>query len=184
MTVMRFVSLMPILFLASCATSSRPYSDSSQGLASAPLAYMTQESILMNAKPGRVLRVQTTAYSDKENEKGGKYGSKTAIGSTLRYGKIRSAAADWSRFPLGTKFKIKGQPHLYVVDDYGSALVGTNTIDIYKPTLSSMRAWGSPILDIEIVEWGSYQYSLHILAPRSKHLQCRTMAKEIQRIRS
>ena len=94
------------------------------------------------------MTVRTTSYSCKENEKGGIYGNKSAVGTPLRYGAVRSAAADWSRFPMGTKFRIVGQPHLYIVDDYGSALVGTDTVDIYKPTLAMMREWGTRYVDI------------------------------------
>ena len=54
------------------------------------------------------------------------YGSKNAAGTNLRYtDRVRSAAADWSFYPVGTTFRIKGLPYLYVVDDYGSALTGT-----------------------------------------------------------
>ncbi len=70
----------------------------------------------------------------------------------MKYGAIRSAAADWSRYPLGTKFRMVGQPHVYVIDDYGSALVGTDTIDIYKPNLTMMKEWGVREIDIEILE--------------------------------
>ncbi|MEM0897200.1 MAG: 3D domain-containing protein [Verrucomicrobiota bacterium] len=124
--------------------------------------------------------VRTTAYSDKENEKGA-YKNQTCIGTVLRYGKVyRTAAADWSRYPLGTKFKIKGQPYIYVVEDYGSALVGTGTLDLYKPTLSSMRAWGARHVEIEIVEWGDYEKSLHILSRRKKYPHCLKMYNGIK----
>ena len=121
-------------------------------------------------KGPRFMHVRTTAYSHQENEKGGIYGRKNAYGSNLRYGSlIRSAAADWSRYPLGTQFKIIGEPHIYVVDDYGSALVGTDTIDIYKPNLSMMRAWGVRHIDIEIVKWGCYESSFTLIDGR-KHV--------------
>lgn len=133
------------------------------------------------ASVGKSLAVRTTAYSDKENEAGGKYGNRNAIGLPLRYDRVRSAAADWSRFPLGTKFRISGDPHLYVVDDYGRALVGTNTLDIYKPTLRSMRDWGTRNVNIKIVQWGSYSQSLKVLAPRTRYEHCRQMARDISR---
>ncbi len=155
------------VFMASCSASSRPYSDRSLGYSAASV--------------GKTLAVRTTAYSDKENEAGGKYGNKNAIGLPLRYDRIRSAAADWSRFPLGTKFRIAGDLHLYVVDDYGRALVGTNTIDIYKPTLGSMRAWGTRNVSIKIVQWGSYAQSLKVLKPRTHYEHCRQMARDIAR---
>jgi 3D (Asp-Asp-Asp) domain-containing protein len=132
-------------------------------------------------RSSQVRRVRTTSYSHAENEKGGIYGRKNAIGITLKYGVIRSAAADWSRYPLGTKFRIIGQPYMYVIDDYGSALVGTDTIDIYKPNLSMMKDWGVRELDIEILEWGSYKQSLSVLASRT-HVadHCREMYDRIK----
>lgn len=112
--------------------------------------------------------VRTTAYSHGEADHL-KYGKKNAIGTPLRYGKVRSAAADWSRFPVGTKFRLMSDPDtLYVVDDYGSALVGKETIDLYKPTMRSMRKWGTRHVEIEIVEWGCLKESLRILKPRAK----------------
>lgn len=128
-----------------------------------------------------IRRVRTTSYSHAENEKGGIYGRKNAIGINLKYGRIRSAAADWSRYPLGTKFRIVGEPYIYVIDDYGSALVGTNTIDIYKPNLSLMNAWGTRELDIEFLEWGCYEQSLSVLDPRrGKAAHCRQMYYNIK----
>ena len=120
--------------------------------------------------------VRTTAYSHGEADHL-KYGKKNAIGTPLRYGKIRSAAADWSRFPLGTRFRLVSDPDiLYVVDDYGSALVGKETIDLYKPTMSSMRKWGMRHVEIEIVKWGCLIESLRILKPRA------TKARHVRRM--
>ena len=62
--------------------------------------------------------VRTTAYTHTESDHIG-YGPRNAIGTSLKYtDQVRSAAADWSVYPLGTRFKIKGQPYIYVVDDY------------------------------------------------------------------
>lgn len=143
--------------------------------------YSSASRIPVEKRSSRVRRVQTTAYSHAENEKGGIYGRKNAIGITLKYGAIRSAAADWSRYPLGTKFRIVGEPYIYVIDDYGSALVGTDTIDIYKPNLSMMNAWGKRELDIEFLEWGSYKQSLGVLYDRRhKAAHCREMYYNIK----
>ena len=88
--------------------------------------------------------VRTTAYTCSEDDHL-IYGSKNATGTKLRYNnRVRSAAADWSFYPVGTTFRIKGLPYLYVVDDYGSALTGTGTIDIYKPSKDIMNLWGTP----------------------------------------
>ena len=118
--------------------------------------------------------VRTTAYSHEEMEVGAPW-KKNALGTYLKYGNVRSAAADWSRYPVGTKFKIKGLPHTYIVDDYGSALVGTNTIDIYHPNLSSMNRWGTRKAEISVIQWGSWDRTLNILSGRKKYPHTRKM---------
>lgn len=119
--------------------------------------------------------VRTTAYTHSESDHVG-YGPKNAIGTYLKYGeKVRSAAADWSVYPLGTKFKIKGEPYIYVVDDYGSALVGTATIDIYQPNKSLMRQWGRRVVEIEVIQWGSSRLSMEKLSGRKAYSHCRQM---------
>ncbi|MDB4436139.1 3D domain-containing protein [Akkermansiaceae bacterium] len=118
--------------------------------------------------------VRTTAYSHMEMEVGAPW-KKNAVGTYLKYGQVRSAAADWSRYPVGTKFKIKGLPHTYIVDDYGSALVGTNTVDIYNPTLRTMRRWGTRRAEITVIQWGSLERTLNILHARRGHKHCRKM---------
>jgi 3D (Asp-Asp-Asp) domain-containing protein len=110
--------------------------------------------------------VRTTAYTHSEADHI-QYGARTGAGTKLMHGQVRSAAADWSIFPMGTVFQIAGDASLYVVDDYGSALVGTRTIDLYKPTTSSMNLWGTRTVTIRILKWGSYSKSLAILKPRA-----------------
>lgn len=120
--------------------------------------------------------VRATAYSCAENEDGGIYGQKNCLGGTLKYGKnVRSAAADWSVYPVGTKFRIKGLPHMYIVDDFGSALVGTNTVDIYHPTLKLMKKWGTRKVELTIVQWGDYDRTLKLLSKRTRYKHCRKM---------
>ena len=86
-----------------------------------------------------------------------------------------SAASDWSRFPLGTRFRIVDTHEEYVIDDYGTALIGTNTIDLYKPSRLEMKRWGVRHVDIDILQWGSSEQSLKVLAPRKKHATVRRM---------
>jgi 3D (Asp-Asp-Asp) domain-containing protein len=127
--------------------------------------------------------VRTTAYTCSEDDHI-QYGSKNAIGTTLKYNdRVRSAAADWSFYPLGTVFKIKGMSHLYVVDDYGSALTGTGTIDIYKPSRAWMNSWGRRNVEIVVVQWGSLERSAEVLSKRTKFAHCRQMYVNIQRLR-
>ena len=129
----------------------------------------------------RLRHVRTTAYTCSEDDHL-EYGSMNAAGTPLRYTtRVRSAAADWSVYPVGTTFKIKGMPYLYVVDDYGSALTGTGTIDLYKPSKQHMNAWGRRNVEIAVVRWGSYERSANILAGRLGYSHCRQMYAAIQR---
>jgi 3D (Asp-Asp-Asp) domain-containing protein len=119
--------------------------------------------------------VRTTAYTHSESDHL-KYGRKTAIGTQLkRSTSYTSAAADWSRFPVGTTFRMKGSKTNYVIDDYGSALVGTDTVDIYHTSKSAMNHWGVRHVDIEITKWGDYEKSRQILSQRTKYKHCRQM---------
>lgn len=132
----------------------------------------------------QIMMVRTTAYSHLEADSL-PYGKKSAAGTTLKYGsKIRSAAADWSKYPLGTRFMIEGLPYEYVVDDYGSALCGTETIDIYKPNMSGIGHWGVRNVPIRVLEWGSFEESREILDGR-KHVRhahhVRKMLSEIEK---
>jgi 3D (Asp-Asp-Asp) domain-containing protein len=127
--------------------------------------------------------VRTTAYTCSEDDHL-IYGSSNATGTPLRYtNRVRSAAADWSFYPVGTSFRIKGLPYLYVVDDYGSALTGTGTVDIYKPNKEIMNLWGRRNVEINIVQWGSFTRSAEILTKRTKFDHCRQMLTNIIRQR-
>ena len=72
------------------------------------------------ARPQRVCKVRTTAYT--HTEAGGR---NNAVGTRLSGKNVMSAASDWSRWPLGTKFRIVGTDDVFKIDDYGSALIGT-----------------------------------------------------------
>lgn len=184
MSLRSFYSAFSALILAatvsSCSTQSHLSDVTGGGLQ--PAASNTQEAKVIRESAPRHLVVRTTAYSHQESDSW-KYGKKSAAGTQLKHNsKERSAAADWSRFPLGTRFKIKGLPQEYIVDDYGSALVGSDTIDIYKPSMSSMKQWGTRHVGIEVLEWGSFTESERILQSRaSKATHVRTMLKAIQK---
>ncbi|HLW34019.1 MAG TPA: hypothetical protein VKS98_00010 [Chthoniobacterales bacterium] len=114
--------------------------------------------------------VRTTAYTRKEEG-----GIRNALGTYLSGRHVMSAAADWSRFPLGTRFRICSTREEFIIDDYGTALIGTNTIDLYKPTKLEMKRWGVRVVDIDVLQWGSEQKSLEVLGPRAKHPQVQSM---------
>ena len=118
----------------------------------------------------RIANVRTTAYT--HSEKGGRH---NAVGVRLSGSNVMSAASDWSRYPLGTRFQIVGTADRYVIDDYGGALIGTNTIDLYKTSRTAMRQWGVRKVDIDVIEWGSKEQSLKVLRPRAKNRLIRRM---------
>lgn len=70
--------------------------------------------------------------------------------------------------------------NVYVIDDYGSALVGTNTIDLYKTSKAGVRSWGVRRVAIDIIEWGSDEESLKVLAPRRRHRIVRRMLAALE----
>lgn len=146
-------------------------------LAALLLAGLAMEPLSVDAK--EIEEVRTTAYTHTEADHL-EHGRKTASGTILRNDKsYTSAAADWSKYPLGTKFKIKGMDTTFVVDDYGRALVGTETIDLYHPSKSSMNRWGVRHVDIQVVELGDYQRSREILAQRTQFAHVRKMLSSI-----
>lgn len=154
----------------------------------APVYYFTLEAAEPPTPPAALpdadtspRKVRTTAYCHTESDHV-PYGRLTAAGGMLKFGAVCSAAADWSRFPVGTKFRIASQPDVtYQVDDYGSALVGSSTIDLYRPTIGSMNAWGVRTVDIEIVEWGSFDTSLRLMRDRIHYPHVQRMVGEILR---
>jgi hypothetical protein len=91
-----------------------------------------------------------------------------------------SAAADWSRWPAGTIFRIGSTGQLYRVDDYGWALAGRNTIDLYMATPHDMNAWGVRREVIQIVQWGDPEESLSRLAPHTKYRHIHRMVLELE----
>lgn len=126
---------------------------------------------------GKRMTVRTTAYTHTEPG-----GIKNAIGSRLKYGGGEySAASDWSWLPLGTRFRMVENGRLYVIEDYGSALVGRKTIDLYVPSMREVNRWGVRQQEIEILEWGSKAMSLKLLAPRTRNRHVAVMVAQLRR---
>lgn len=91
-----------------------------------------------------------------------------------------SAAADWSRWPAGTVFRVLPTGQFYKIDDYGWALAGRNTIDLYMPTHATMNAWGVRSLSIEVLQWGDRRESLRLLSRHQKYRHIRRMVLELE----
>jgi len=149
-----------LLTLAGCATTPSRVTPSASGSAK-----------VEERKPLKRLRVRTTAYTGKRN----------ALSQPLSHGPVISAASDWSQFPVGTRFRVVQTGKMYVIDDYGSALVGTRTIDLAKRNQAGIKEWGVRWVDIEILEWGSYRKSLEILTPRQHARYVRPMVAALKK---
>ena len=91
-----------------------------------------------------------------------------------------SAAADWSRWPVGTVFRIQSTGQIYQVDDYGWALAGRNTIDLYHASKADMNAWGVRHEPIHVLRWGSREESLRLLRNHQGYKHIRRMVLELE----
>ena len=151
--------LLAVLCLSGCMRSLPPYEK--------PLART------------RFQTVRTTAYTHSERDHR-RYGAQTAMGTRLRYDKIHSAAADWARWPAGTLFRIQETGELCQVDDYGWALAGRNTIDLYKPSQREMCRWASRCVHIEVLCWGDPWASFRRLKPVRSYRHVQRMMREIK----
>ncbi len=93
---------------------------------------------------------------------------------------IGSAAADWSRWPAGTVFRLLSTGQNYRVEDYGWALSGRNTIDLYMANQREMNTWGARPETIEILKWGDPQESLQFLRRHQDYRHIKRMVLELE----
>jgi 3D (Asp-Asp-Asp) domain-containing protein len=93
---------------------------------------------------------------------------------------IGSAAADWSRWPAGTVFRLLSTGQNYRVEDYGWALSGRNTIDLYMANQREMNSWGAREERIEILQWGDPQESLQFLRRHQDYKHIKRMVFELE----
>jgi 3D (Asp-Asp-Asp) domain-containing protein len=91
-----------------------------------------------------------------------------------------SAAADWARWPAGTVFRLLSTGQVYRVDDYGWALAGRNTIDLYMANQRDMNAWGARQEPIQILQWGNSQESLRLLQSHQNYKHIKRMVLELE----
>lgn len=128
-------------------------------------------------KSPKIISCKVTAYHSKEKDHL-KYKNFDATGHVLK--KNYSIAADWSLFPVGTKLKFND--FVYEVSDYGSSLINKPipVIDLYVSNKNEMEKWGARFMNLEVVEWGSFEKSAEILKDRLKYSHCMLMYKRIQ----
>ena len=127
----------------------------------------------------KTVAVTATAYSSGAKCNGA-WAQRNAIGGRLKSGEVNSAAADWSRFPLGTKFKVVETGKVYIVDDYGSAMVGKNKVDLFHTSYRDVYRWGVRQVNLEIIEWGCPAESLTVLNPRARASHVRRMVEALR----
>jgi 3D (Asp-Asp-Asp) domain-containing protein len=94
--------------------------------------------------------------------------------------KIGSAAADWSRWPMGTTFRLLSTGQIYRVEDYGWALSGRNTIDLYMANQRDMNSWGARQEPIQILRWGDSQQSFQFLQSHQDYKHIKRMVLELK----
>ena len=135
-------------------------------------------------KPKKVTRVTTTttvtttrvAKATPAITRGGK----RAIAVAKSPPPIGSAAADWSRWPMGTTFRLLSTGQMYRVEDYGWALSGRNTIDLYMANQRDMNQWGARQEPIQILHWGDPRESLQFLQSHQDYKHIKRMVLELQ----
>ena len=137
-------------------------------------------------KPRKGTRVTTTTVTTTRTTKIAKAtpamtrGGKRNLAATKSPPRIGSAAADWSRWPMGTTFRLLSTGQMYRVEDYGWALSGRNTIDLYMANRSDMNAWGARQEPIEILHWGDPHESLQFLQSHQGYKHIKRMVLELE----
>jgi len=126
-------------------------------------------------KTSRVTTTTTTRVTKTAPTRGAKRA--VAVGKPP---KIGSAAADWSRWPMGTTFRLLSTGQTYRVEDYGWALSGRNTIDLYMSSQRDMNTWGARQEPIQILHWGDAQQSLQFLQSHTDYKHIKRMVLELQ----
>ncbi len=101
-------------------------------------------------------------------------------GEGARSPQIGSAAADWSRWPVGTVFRLLSTGQNYRVEDYGWALSGRNTIDLYMANQREMNSWGAREETIQVLKWGDPQESLQFLRSHQNYKHIKRMVLELE----
>ena len=106
-------------------------------------------------------------------------GAKRAV-AVSKPPRVGSAAADWSRWPMGTTFRLLSTGQVYRIEDYGWALSGRNTIDLYMSNQRDMNTWGARQEPIQILHWGDPQQSLQFLQSHTDYKHIKRMVLELQ----
>jgi hypothetical protein len=66
------------------------------------------------------------------------------------------------------------------VEDYGWALSGRNTIDLYMANQREMNSWGARAETIEVLKWGDPHESLQFLRRHQDYRHIKRMVLELE----
>ena len=138
------------------------------------------EKFSMDKSKKKPARVTTTVTTTRVTKTTTMRGAKRAVAVSSKPSRIGSAAADWSRWPMGTTFRLLSTGQMYHVEDYGWALSGRNTIDLYMSNRSDMNSWGARQEPIQVLQWGDSQQSLQILQSHTDYKHIKRMVLELQ----
>jgi 3D (Asp-Asp-Asp) domain-containing protein len=131
-------------------------------------------------KPKKATRVTTTVTTTRVTRATTVRGAKRVVAVNSKLPRIGSAAADWSRWPMGTTFRLLSTGQMYRVEDYGWALSGRNTIDLYMANQRDMNAWGARQEPIQVLRWGDPQESLQLLRSHQDYRHIKRMVLELE----
>lgn len=106
-------------------------------------------------------KIYVSSYTGAASDPNGE--AVTARGTRYRSGTVSSASADWSRWPVGTVFRVLATGRVYEVDDFTENVVGRNEMLLYRSARSNLPSSGRQYVTIEILEWGSPRMSAKIL---------------------
>ncbi len=167
----RRVDTSPTQLSLGLATSDN-YRIASSSAAPQPFSMADEDEVSPKARP---IKKAAPSLPSQSRE------SRRAIPLPVRQSpRIGSAAADWSRWPAGTTFRLLSTRQIYRVDDYGWGLAGRNTIDLYMATPLDMNSWGVRQEQIQVIAWGDPQESLRLLQSHQNYKHIRRMVMELQ----
>ena len=156
----------------------------------AALAYEVQRAVPVNGSDSYSPPVQRFSMDERQPVTPGPKRAPRTTPRTTRAVKravvvsrppqIGSAAADWSRWPAGTVFRLLSTGQNYRVEDYGWALSGRNTIDLYMANQREMNNWGAREETIEVLKWGDPQESLQFLRRHQDYRHIKRMVLELE----
>jgi 3D (Asp-Asp-Asp) domain-containing protein len=148
---------------------------SNSGIALQPFSMEETKTTTRVTTTTKTTRATPTTRATKTSTRGAKRAVAVAKPPT-----IGSAAADWSRWPVGTTFRLLSTGQVYRVEDYGWALSGRNTIDLYMASQRDMNSWGARQEPIQVLQWGDPQQSLQFLRAHQDYKHIKRMVFELE----